>query len=94
MAHVIIVILVSCLAVAGFAAVIRISLPIKHKHKLKIKSYNDWLVLAREDKQKAEDWLYNYADKCKSRNTNCLHEVFCTECPMGLLKVVPYRSGL
>ena len=48
----------------------------------------------REKKKKnieaAKAELTTYANRCPTRNSRCLHEVFCPECPFGGL---PVRSS-
>lgn len=54
----------------------------------KLKKYKQALKRGDIDTAKAE--LIKYADNCPAKNTRCLHEVFCPECPFGGL---PVRSS-
>ena len=65
----------------------------------KPETVQDWcreFATARE--RKDEDGMKNALIKaheaCKSKNSMCLSEIFCPDCPMGGLIVFSGRSGL
>lgn len=57
----------------------------------KLKKYEQ--ALKRGDIDTAREELIKYADNCPAKNTRCLHEVFCPECPFGGLAVTSCRKG-
>lgn len=48
-------------------------------------------ALNRGDEEEMKRQLYAYANNCPNRNSNCLSEVFCPECPFGGLDVTSGR---
>ena len=49
---------------------------------------------ARGDADAMKNALMNAYHTCKSKNSMCLDEMFCPECPMGGLAVPCGRAGL
>lgn len=54
----------------------------------KLKKY--YRAIKRKNIEAAKRELTNYANRCPAKNSRCLHEVFCPECPFGGL---PVRSS-
>lgn len=76
--------------IRGYAVAIR-----KKRNRViaepKLKKY--YRAIKRKNIEAAKEELTNYANRCPARNSRCLHEVFCPECPFGGLAVTSCRKG-
>lgn len=54
----------------------------------KLKKY--YRAIKRKNIEAARRELTSYANRCPAKNSRCLHEIFCPECPFGGL---PVRSS-
>lgn len=73
--------------IRGYTVVIR-----KKRNRViaepKLKKY--YRAIKRKNIEAAKRELTNYANRCPAKNSRCLHEIFCPECPFGGL---PVRSS-